>query len=803
MRIAIHDSERETLKHKTFPNYALMKISAYHKSLGDTVEWFVPTEKYDKVYSSKVFDFTPENPYLPPDTIKGGTGYDVKSTLPSEIENCYPDYSIYPECDYAIGYITRGCPNHCRWCVVPEKEGNIQPYRTWQQLVRPDTDKLVLMDNNILACDYGINQLESLIDSGYRIDLNQGMDARLVTDNIARILSKLKWIRYIRFSCDSTPQIKAIFRTAELLQKYGVKPYKLFVYLLVTDDLENAAHRVDELKKLKGINIYAQAERNFSKGIVPNKQQLEFAQRYVYSGKYRSETWQEYCDRKSLSGALTIKPITLKAANDFVKQYHRHNLPTVGCKFAIACYNGDQLCGVAICGRPTARNADDGKTIEIYRNCTDGTYNACSKLYGACVKVAKDMGYERVITYILDSENGASVLASNFTFDGRAGLPEQTGSRQKSRAVAPKEYKKRYVYNIINSKEDKQMAKKRSFETAILKDIKSVAGDSFADNIKMLPLNQLHDNPENFYDLSDLETLVEDIDRQGLKTPLYVVPDDENNYTVISGHRRKAAVQELIDSGKYGTDKLPCYIGAKKSEAETMLDLIMLNATTRVISDAETVKQCEKLEEVFRQLEANGKKVQGRMRDKIAAALNVSPAQVGKVENIRHYAIDEVKSAIDEGKMSISTANEVVKLEPEKQKELIEKKNPEEITHKEVKKATSVKNKKKEDEQNYEDITLGEYDKNEVFKPSATEVIEISDSDLEKAKAMAELWKKPSEYFNEIVDSGMCNGIITGYIMLVLEKSNIDCPENILQIINSVFDTYNAQEARERMINPI
>lgn len=87
-----------------------------------------------------------------------------------------------------------------------------------------------------------------------------------MTDNIARILSKLQWIRHIRFSCDSTPQIEAIFRAADLLKSHGVKPYKLFVYLLVTDDLENAAHRVDELKKLKGINLYAQAERNVRQG---------------------------------------------------------------------------------------------------------------------------------------------------------------------------------------------------------------------------------------------------------------------------------------------------------------------------------------------------------------------------------------------------------------------------------------------------------------------------------------------------------------------------------------------------------
>ncbi len=295
--IAIHDSEKDYLKNKSFPNYALMKIAAYHKSIGDKVEWWNPLKKYDIVYSSKVFDFTPENPYLPPETIKGGSGYDIHSVLPPEIEEMYPDYSIYPECDYAIGYITRGCPNHCRWCIVPEKEGGIKPYRTWRELVRSDSKKLVLMDNNILACEYGIEQLKSLIGSGYKIDLNQGMDARLVTDRIAQILSKLSWIRYIRFSCDSIPQISAIKNAAALLQKYGVKPYRLFIYLLVTPDLDNAAKRVDELKTLRGINIYAQAERNEKKGIIPNKFQLEFAQRYVYSDKYRTETWQEYCDR--------------------------------------------------------------------------------------------------------------------------------------------------------------------------------------------------------------------------------------------------------------------------------------------------------------------------------------------------------------------------------------------------------------------------------------------------------------------------------------------------------------------------
>lgn len=212
----------------------------------------------------------------------------------------YPDYSIYPECDYAIGYLTRGCPNHCRWCVVPAKEGGIRSYRRWQNVVRPDTDKLVLMDNNILSCDYGIKQLESLIGSGYRIDLNQGMDARLITEDIAQILSQISWIRFMRFSCDQKSQIEPIERTIELLGKYEVRPYRIFIYMLVTKDIKDAAERVEVLKKHKGINIYAQAERNERLGIAPDPMQLEFAQRYIYGGGYRSESWDEYCQRKQL-----------------------------------------------------------------------------------------------------------------------------------------------------------------------------------------------------------------------------------------------------------------------------------------------------------------------------------------------------------------------------------------------------------------------------------------------------------------------------------------------------------------------
>jgi len=109
------------------PNLALMKISAYHKGRGDEVGWYNPMLGYDLVYASKVFDFTPDYAYYPKNTeiIKGGSGYSLKEELHEEIEKQYPDYSLY-HCDYAIGFVTRGCIRNCEFCIVPQKEGKIK-----------------------------------------------------------------------------------------------------------------------------------------------------------------------------------------------------------------------------------------------------------------------------------------------------------------------------------------------------------------------------------------------------------------------------------------------------------------------------------------------------------------------------------------------------------------------------------------------------------------------------------------------------------------------------------------------------
>lgn len=118
---------------------------------------------------------------------------------------------------------------------------------------------------------------------------------------------------------------------------------------------------------------------------------------------------------------LEIVPLYQKEANEFVRLHHRHHKPVVGSIFQIGCAIDGKIIGVAIVGRPVSRHIDNGWTLEVNRLCTDGTKNACSKLYSACWRIAKEMGYRKLITYILDTENGVSLRASGWTCLGEAG----------------------------------------------------------------------------------------------------------------------------------------------------------------------------------------------------------------------------------------------------------------------------------------------------------------------------------------------------------------------------------------------
>lgn len=236
-----------------YPNLALMKISGYHRAKGDNVEWYNPLRSYDKVYSSKIFSFTPDYGYYinAGQVEKGGTGYDIKKNLIEEIDRKLPDYDLYNiDKNLAYGFLTRGCTNHCKWCIVPTKEGNITPYMDIEEITA-DRKKAILMDNNVLASDHGLQQIEKIVSMNIRIDFNQGLDARLVTNDIARLLAKVKWIKRIRFGCDTPSQIAECERATALIDKYGYKG-EYFFYCILLNDFKESFERVNYWKNKGG-----------------------------------------------------------------------------------------------------------------------------------------------------------------------------------------------------------------------------------------------------------------------------------------------------------------------------------------------------------------------------------------------------------------------------------------------------------------------------------------------------------------------------------------------------------------------
>ena len=223
-----------------FPNLALMKISAWHKAQGDTVEWWDGLKYYDRVYMSKVFDdtYTPDMEHCiqAGEVVKGGTGYGLDNRLPIEIEHIYPDYSLYPQYtkDTAYGFLTRGCPERCGFCCVSQKEGprsvKVADVNEWWA----GQKNIKLLDPNLLACTDAVDLLHQLADTGSWIDYTQGLDARRLTRRNIEALNNTM-VKMLHFAWDRIGTSREVLRGLELYQKYGaVKDCrKLRVYVLV------------------------------------------------------------------------------------------------------------------------------------------------------------------------------------------------------------------------------------------------------------------------------------------------------------------------------------------------------------------------------------------------------------------------------------------------------------------------------------------------------------------------------------------------------------------------------------------
>lgn len=216
-----------------FPNLPLMKASAYYKARGNEVEWWRKEAQYDAVLCSVIFTKT-EKPKIENarEVIYGGSGIDLENHIPPAIEHTTPDYSLYPNCDFALGFLTRGCPriNH-GFCITPRKDGcksiktaDLSEFWTGQK-------KIVLLDQNILACeDNRIELLRQLAASGAEVEFNGGMDARYINEEIVAELRKIK-VKDYHFAWDDPKE--PLQEKFEYIAKSGIKnPDRVGVYVL-------------------------------------------------------------------------------------------------------------------------------------------------------------------------------------------------------------------------------------------------------------------------------------------------------------------------------------------------------------------------------------------------------------------------------------------------------------------------------------------------------------------------------------------------------------------------------------------
>ena len=283
MRIGLIDVDGHN-----FPNLPLMKLSAWHKQQGDSVQWYNPlfSGHMDKVYMSKVFTFTPDYQYFidADEVIKGGTGYfypDGGEPLPYDIEHIYPDYMIYPKLteDTAYGFLTRGCPRGCDFCIVAKKEGrcsvkvaNLDEFWNGQK-------NIVLLDPNMFACRDWKELSQQLIDSGAWVDFSQGCDIRIMTDEKAEYINRIK-IKQVHFAWDRYEDKDIIVPKFKAFKEItGWDKRKLPVYVLVNFNttLEQDLDRIYTLRDL-GYWPYVMV---YEKDKLPNGHVLRRLQRWV------------------------------------------------------------------------------------------------------------------------------------------------------------------------------------------------------------------------------------------------------------------------------------------------------------------------------------------------------------------------------------------------------------------------------------------------------------------------------------------------------------------------------------------
>ncbi len=278
-----------------YPNLALMKISAWHKSQGDVVEWWNGLMHYDRVYKAKVFDetYTKESPWCinADEIISGGTGYGLDNRLPDYIEHICPDYGLYGIKDTAYGFLTRGCPRGCPFCIVAKKEG-----RRSVQVAELDEfwrgqKYIELLDPNLLACKDSLKLLKSL--EGKRVNFNQGLDCRVIAREHVESINKIK-LTNIHFAWDHVKDEKAVVKGLETYSMYAERKVKGawgMVYVLTNygSTIEEDLYRIEKLRSMN----YDPYVMIYDKPHAPRE--IKRLQRWCNSKWiFKSCKWEEY-----------------------------------------------------------------------------------------------------------------------------------------------------------------------------------------------------------------------------------------------------------------------------------------------------------------------------------------------------------------------------------------------------------------------------------------------------------------------------------------------------------------------------
>ena len=284
------------------PNLALMQICAYHESQGDTVEWFkgeLYADEYDEIYASKIFQFS-ELPQLPERAKVGGTGIDFFNTLPVEIASVTPSYSLYPDCNYHLGFSMKGCRFRCKFCCVPTKEGKPRVNSSIDDLlINPNGgDKLMLLDNDFFGGQEWKENLERIIQLKLKVCFVQGLNIRILTDEQAELLGRCRYYnskftsRYLTFAWDRFQDGKLIFEGIDRLERYGIPPTHTQFFVLIGFDSTHEQN-LDRVTRLwdRGAMPYVMPYDKF------NPYQKAFARWVNHRAIFKTIKWDDYADK--------------------------------------------------------------------------------------------------------------------------------------------------------------------------------------------------------------------------------------------------------------------------------------------------------------------------------------------------------------------------------------------------------------------------------------------------------------------------------------------------------------------------